>query len=117
LWKSLGRAKVDAACGKVNRTSTAPPSEGLTYLPNCNTFNSLCHKRIPYLWSNHGEAHLPSSEQAPSEDARLSCAHGDEVGTSRSEPAPEEGAQAAHRQTAFEVRRRLSFWVSLAAIG
>src|SRR5687767_615199 len=60
------------------------------------------------FWSSYGKAHLPSSEQAPDQDSRVSRADGNEVGSRGSEPSPEKRAQASDGTPAQQVRRRLS---------
>lgn len=62
------------------------------------------------LWQpsfrRHGKTNVPPQEQAPDAHTRLPHANVDPLGPRRSEPAPEEGAEAPDRSAAIEVRGR-----------
>ncbi len=56
----------------------------------------------------HGQAHIPSPQQAARSHARIPRPHVHQVGAPDSQPPPEKGAEAADRSDPEQVRRRLT---------
>ena len=60
------------------------------------------------FWSYNGKANIPPAEHAPAQNARISCTHGNEVGTCNACSPQEEGAEAAHRSHSGQVLGSIS---------
>jgi hypothetical protein len=91
------------------RSSRAAPSDRLTYVVVTTSFTRLCRSSVPtVLWSQHGEAHLPSAQHAAGQDARISCAYGNEVGSQDPRSPPQEGAKAVDGSHPGQIRGSLT---------
>jgi hypothetical protein len=88
---------------------TPSGSHGLTYLPVSATFTRLYRsfdQTAP--WGSYGEANVPSAQHATAQNARISCAHGNEVGSRNTGSSAEEGTEAVDRPPPGQVRKRLT---------
>ncbi len=64
----------------------------LTYLTVQTNFTRLCRSfTLDRSWSNHGKAYLPPAQYAAAEDARVSCADGNEMGAQDARSPSEKG--------------------------
>jgi hypothetical protein len=111
LWKKqTGLEQSFAQSGRVVPSNAASPSScSLTYLRVSATFTRLYRSSAQTApWSSYGEADIPSAQHATAQDARVSCAHGNEMGSRNAGSPTEEGTEAVDRPAPGQIRRRLT---------